>query len=559
MERKKYSVPEESFDHSIISEDPEDYGSKGQNWSEEFVKYMKSIVTHPAYVNMPDAVKDDGKIQWEAPSNRSGGKYQYTHQRRRTWWQNKANEIGIDTNADQWISRTAKTIHPTGEKPCKRCGQVLRLAYVYPQKNLVKRLKKKFGDDFEVSPIEPIDEIIQKAVDLFGDSAINEFAELLSTKHLEVPEFGNDLEGFLAWIEDEYVPSEPSLLSPGAMSNAPDRFDGFHSFNRCCRGTADKGRTAANLRTYTTDRRVFEYWSEGDWVAADRLMGLVRTSLSGEPNADGGEGPPTADHIGPLSLGFRHRPEFRLLSKEANSAKNNRMTLQDVEDLINAEQAEKNVVSWYAKHLWNLKKGDVDDEEKALRLSKMLRDNQRNAMAMLSLLYDREAFSLLVYLLELDYADFKVGFENLRAENFITIFDSISKERRNTKYSIEQKARRIRIGMEALRSFREKENRHLFLVDEKVMEEAIDEIQSLLEEEGAEFLKLNDRIKEVIQPNSGVILEVELRKLIADLPTGKVEVLEKCKGILFSKMEVISESISDMWTDDRYVRAPFEL
>jgi Alw26I/Eco31I/Esp3I family type II restriction endonuclease len=559
MKRRIYKVQEESFDHANISEDPEDYGSKGQNWSEEFVKYMKSIVTHPAYAKMPDAVKDDGKIQWEAPSNRSGGKYQYTHQKRRVWWQNKAKEIGVDTNADKWISRTAKTIHPTGEKPCKRCGHVLRLAYVYPQKNLVKRLKNKFGDDFEVSPIEPIDEIIQIAVDVFGDNAIDDFAKLLSAKYLKVPEFGNDLEAFLAWIEDEYVPSEPSLLSPGAMSNAPDRFDGFHSFNRCCRGTADKGRTAANLRTYSTDRRVFEYWSEGDWVAADRLMGLVRTSLSGEPNADGGDGLPTADHIGPLSLGFCHRPEFRLLSKEANSAKNNRMTLQDVEDLINAEQSGKNVVSWYAKPLWDLRKGDVDDEEKALRLSKVLRDNQRNAMALLSLLYDHEFFSLLVYLLELEYADFKIGFENLRAENFITTFDSISKERRNTKYSLEQKARRIRIGMEALRSFREKENRHLFLVDEKVMEEAMDEIHSLLKEEGAELLQLNDRIKDVIQPESGVILEVELRKLVADLPTGRVDVLDKCKSILFSKMEAISESISDMWNDDRYVRAPFEL
>ncbi|WP_250551869.1 hypothetical protein, partial [Escherichia coli] len=30
--------------------------------------------------------------------------------------------------------------------------------------------------------------------------------------------------------------------------------------------------------SYVTDRRVFEYWVDGDWVAADRLMGQVRTN-----------------------------------------------------------------------------------------------------------------------------------------------------------------------------------------------------------------------------------------------------------------------------------------
>ena len=64
------------MDPNKISEDPEDYGSRGQTWAPEFVTYMKYIVTHPAYADMPDAVKEDGKIQWEAPSNRSGGKSQ---------------------------------------------------------------------------------------------------------------------------------------------------------------------------------------------------------------------------------------------------------------------------------------------------------------------------------------------------------------------------------------------------------------------------------------------------------------------------------------------------
>lgn len=555
MAKKKYPKAENKI--PIINDKAEAYGSKGQNWSDEFVKYMKAMATHPAYANMPDAVKEDGKIQWEAPSNRSGGKYQYTHQKRKSWWEAKAKEAGIDTTKDKWISRTAKTIHPTGEKPCKKCGLVLRIGYVYPGKRLISSLKKHFGDDFEVTLVEPINEIIQKAVDLFGTDSINKFSQILKTGSIDVPEFGDEVEELLSWIEDEYIPKEPSTLSPGAMSNAPDRFDGFHSFNRCCRGTADKGRHASNLKAYTTDRRVFEYWSEGDWVAADRLMGLVRTKLSKEPNADGGEGSPTADHIGPLSLGFCHRPEFRLLSKEANSAKNNRMTFQDVQDLISAENKGLQVVSWYAKGLWDERKKDVDNEEKALRLSKMLRDNQRNAMMLLSQLFSKDSFLLLIYFLELKYAEYKVTFENLGTQNFITTYDSIKKVDRTTKYAVEQKARRIRIGMEALRSFQERENRHMFLIDKSSMEKTIESVHDKITKEAPEIIKLDNEVKSVLLPNSGVISETKLRTLVEKIETEKNEIFEECKEILTSEMDAIGKHISTLWNDDRYVRENF--
>ena len=88
----------------FISDNPLDYGSKGEKWSEEFVLYIKQIATHSVYAGMPDAIKEDGKIQWEAPSNRSSGKYQFTHQKRRQWWQDKAKSVGIDYNTDRQYS-----------------------------------------------------------------------------------------------------------------------------------------------------------------------------------------------------------------------------------------------------------------------------------------------------------------------------------------------------------------------------------------------------------------------------------------------------------------------
>lgn len=97
--------------------DPNAYGSRGEKWHPTFVDYMVEIATHPSYLGMPDAIKEDGRIQWEAPSNRKSGLYQRTHHRRRDWWRAKALSIGIDPESAKWISRTAKRIHPTLEKP----------------------------------------------------------------------------------------------------------------------------------------------------------------------------------------------------------------------------------------------------------------------------------------------------------------------------------------------------------------------------------------------------------------------------------------------------------
>ena len=46
------------------------------------------------------------------------------------------------------------------------------------------------------------------------------------------------------------------------------------------------------LTRYGQDRRVYENWADGDWKMADRLMSLFRKNGI------------SADHIGPISLGF---------------------------------------------------------------------------------------------------------------------------------------------------------------------------------------------------------------------------------------------------------------
>ncbi|AMJ93606.1 hypothetical protein AVL56_04340 [Alteromonas stellipolaris] len=531
-----------------IDERPESYGSKGQNWHPEFVKYMSFIVKHEAYKGMPDAIKEDGKIQWEAPTNRSGGLYQFTNIKRKAWWEAKAKEIGLDTKQNKWISRAAKMIHPTNEKPCKRCGRVMKIAYVYPSATLIRRIVEHLGENFEIDQFETIIDIVINGFETYGDDIYKLLPLLLKSKNIVIPKIDDNIDSWLQWIETDYIPKEPSTLSPGVMSNPPDRFDGFHSFNKCCRGSADKGRHKENMSSYITDRRVFEYWTEGDWIAGDRLMGKVRTVLSEEECADGGEGPPSPDHIGPISLGFCHRPEFRLLSRSANSAKNNRMTLSDVSHLIECEKNGVTVCSWYAKGVWNLLKEKVKDEETALRISKILRDNQRIAGKLLSLLKEKGNFAFLAYLLELKHADFDVKFENLRSVNYLTVFEQMLKVPRVAKYAEQQKARRLRVGFEALESYKNKGNRHYFEIKDNALEGSVEQITSELLKV-PEVCELNAEIEHALSTLS----ESDLRSVSTKIPA-KLAKFDYAKSLLEECMDNIAISLSQMWDDDRYIR-----
>lgn len=253
------------------------------------------------------------------------------------------------------------------------------------------------------------------------------------------------------------------------------------------------------MRSYVTDRRVFEYWSEGDWIAADRLMGLVGALFRNEPCADGGDGPCTVDHIGPLSLGFLHRPEFRLLSRAANSAKNNRMTLWDVNYLKTLNRNGIEVISWYAKPLWDLRKDSVLDEETSLRISKLLRDNQRAAMHILTKLLEFGALTFLASLLELNYAERNVEFANLRIDNYITKYDGIQFYPRITKYACEQKARRIRIGFNSLITYRAKNNRHYFNISETQINKSLAETKTVLSKVPKNILELDSLLRNLLR------------------------------------------------------------
>src|SRR5690606_5503688 len=87
---------------------------------EKFLDYAAEIVNDPAFAGMPDIYGDGGWIQWEVPSNRLSGKFKDTNVKRRDWWRTKALTLNIDPETESnWLSRAAKSLHPTKQKPCK--------------------------------------------------------------------------------------------------------------------------------------------------------------------------------------------------------------------------------------------------------------------------------------------------------------------------------------------------------------------------------------------------------------------------------------------------------
>ncbi|MDZ6632569.1 hypothetical protein U4V46_24155 [Escherichia coli] len=50
---------------------------------------------------------------------------------------------------------------------------------------------------------------------------------LFSTKSITIPDISSNLEAWIEYLKEQYIPQESRMLSPGAMANPPDRFDGF--------------------------------------------------------------------------------------------------------------------------------------------------------------------------------------------------------------------------------------------------------------------------------------------------------------------------------------------
>lgn len=534
--------------------------------NEIFLQYEEEIANNPVYAGMPDLRHDDGTIQWEAPSNRGSGIFQFSHDKRYQWWINKASEVGINTTEDKWISKVAKKIHPTKLHPCKVCGRIMDIRYCYLSANFMKRVKKLpfYDEQVDMDEITHITDFIASFTDIYGDKAYDALPGLLKCSQVKsIPTLPHDLSAWTDWINNEYIPKEPSMLGPGAMSNAPDRLDGFHTYDRCCRPTADKGRSKENLASYSTDRRAFENWSDGNWIQANKLMGYINSNSElkkqlCENHSTGSfhPRPCSADHIGPISLGFSHRPEFQLLCKPCNSAKNNRMYFSDVQHLISVEEDGSTVTTWYATPIWQRCKQKVYDKESALKLSRIMRDNRNIAMMLLADFVKHDEYLFLLTLLNLNYADYdyEIDPNTLNINNQIVTVDFISKPS-TLRYVNIQKIRKIRVAFSSLIDYANKENRNGFMYTNDEIKRLKEQAFSALSSVNIFLSNKNKDLKIAI--SNEATTDADLENLLQNIDYA--ELLEtpqfkKVKHLLVEIMSIAADALASKWDDPRYSR-----
>lgn len=535
--------------------------------NEAFQQYKIYIVNHPTYSGMPDAIRDDGTIQWEAPSNRQSGIFQFTHDKRTKWWENKAKEIGISINEDKWISKVAKKIHPTGKRPCPICGKVLEIRYAYLSKNFINRVKKLpfYNHDITMTEVTHILDFVREFVSKYDKNALKSLPALLKCNSCKIDSSKNlptNLSDWLLWIDKVYIPSEPEMLGPGAMSNAPDRFDGFH-YNRCCRPSADKGRSKENLASYSTDRRAFENWSDGNWITANKLMGYINSNptmkkeyCANDDETHSHPRPCSADHIGPISLGFCHRPEFQFLCKSCNSAKNNRMYFSDVLHLIETEKNGITVTSWYAKSIWEMCKDKVHDKESALRLSRVMRDNRNIALMLLADFLNKKEYLFLLTLMHLEYADFDYDIipNSTKIINHIITAD-FSRTKSALRYVTIQKTRKIRVAFSSLFEYARKDNRNGYMYTNDDIKNIKNDIFIMLTNVDKSLIKINEQLISLLTTPD--VSDVEIEKFIGKIDYNKIKndhTYTIAREKLSTIMAIVAREIAANWDSPRYSR-----
>lgn len=441
------------------------HGDERRAWSKAFLGYAYALVEQPAYERMPCTRDDEGKLDWTIPSNRTPGSKNWDgNAQRKRWWEAKARELGIAVQG-KWISQVAKRIHPWGWKPCQTCGRWMRLTYSYPTPKMEAALNTWLPEDEQLDVADYLDiyEVAEHLVGVLGQTeAVKALSAALPPLQGAAPA---DLAELQRELEERVVRAElRGRLSPGAMSNAPDRLDGFHTYNLCCRARQDTGRSLDNLKTYGVDRRAFEHWSEGDWEAANLLMS--RTTEGTCPRC-GTDASLSADHVGPISLGFQHTPFFEAVCTSCNSAKNNRMSLRDVQQLLPLEESGTTVISWHAAALWNAAKGRVRDDAGALRLSKLLNVNQHEFLRLLLRTRAAGVPDVLMQFLSPEYAELRVEFVGL--DRSTLRYEEIRRWPRQETYSRSKAARLVRIAFEALDEYAQKEKRNVQAVPPELL------------------------------------------------------------------------------------------
>src|SRR5699024_8175224 len=140
----------------------------------------------------------------------------------------KAKELNIDYNENKMYRDIMFSLHPTKQKPCSVCGEVMSLEYKYLSANMVKSIKKVFG--LTVNELTTIEEVLEELLIEFEEEEIREFL----INKFEIKDEKENINELLLKCIQICEDGKKKHLGPGAFSNFPDRLDGFHTNKKCC-------------------------------------------------------------------------------------------------------------------------------------------------------------------------------------------------------------------------------------------------------------------------------------------------------------------------------------
>lgn len=469
-----------------------------RTWHPNFKKYTEDIVKHPNYKGLYYKRSKNGNVKWVETGKSENGK------KRQKWWDEQCKEHSIPIQKGCYAT-IARIIHPTKKKVCQCCGRTVSILYEYPSEKILKEINQHFG-----KAIEQVDYTIKEIIEQFCKSPndIAFIASLFGYNELSASDTNKlQKEKLVRYIYKNFVEQcSKGYLSPGAMSNSPDRFDGFHSDGLCCRGQSDKGRHSDNMKTYSQDRRAYEEWADGDYNLANRLMGEFRKDGKKYQCPKCGKLKiMSADHIGPISLGFCHS-QYNLtgLCSSCNSAKNNRFTKEDVEKLIALEKGHHKIISWHSQYIWDLLKNKVKDDNDAKKLSSIMVKCHQNVLNLFSIIYKNDGRNYLLRFLHPKYSMYDYRFEDFDALDSSKL--RVIKTPRDSTNKKKYKDRYIRIAFETLASFEQKNNRKVDFVHEKIARD-IDKLLCSIKTK--DYKKADEQIKIVIKKMCDIISEKE--------------------------------------------------
>lgn len=456
--------------------------------SVEYVTYQNNIINTPPFNSIP-GVRDgsgnimynkNGHIYWQCST--SGGKgFKERHDLRLQWWQSRMQSLGFTPPFEGKYGDAARALHPTGEKPCYICGNSFKVGHWYTNA-ITARL-------FSAEGLEPpafgtpIDECLEDFVSEVGEKrAVELLLNWFPERTEAINQHGANPMAFESTLN--IVPTR-KRLSPGFMPNPPDRLDGFHDYAGPCQDRVryDPGRNPANMRTYAHDRRAFKWWAEGDWAAADTLYGLAGTGTCQNAGCStNGEILISPDHIGPLSCGFRHIPHFGPMCMSCNSAKNKRMRLVDIQQLIEIENESTPVAGWQIQSHWNLHKHRIENDEMARTLSRSLRSLQDMYLRILHRIWQAGHTRFLVGLIRSEYALIEYSFQDL--DSGALTYSGITRTPTNRKNRWSRMGRDVCIAFEELQEYVNKPvaSRNLMRHDYELNIELIEALISSIDE-----------------------------------------------------------------------------